>query len=247
MVTAIDMEDNASDGKMTNEQRQLFFQYLPLVGYAVKRVVGYGTPPEPLEYSDLVQLGMIGLMDAVKRYDPTRGVQFQTYALNRIRGTIQDELRKLDWVPRSIRREERQNEEKLKYLEQVGYFGSTEEMATRLSMTTEEYRQLLTQATTLSKETKLRIDDDEKGVEIAEEDEDKNPFRKIQKKELRDAVYNAIEQLDQRDRLVLILYYYEELTFKEIARILKLTESRVSQIHEEIMKQLREQLKGHTL
>lgn len=239
------MSQEPTDGKMTPEQRQLFFQYLPLVGFAVRKVIGFGNPPEPLEYADLVQLGMIGLMDAVKRFDPSRGVQFQTYALNRIRGTVQDELRKLDWVPRSVRQKEKENGKKLHELEQSGMFGSVEEMAHRLSLTTDEYRQLLNRSTTSLLEAKVSIDEEE-GVVPVETDEEKNPFSHLQRKEMRKAVYEEIERLPQREKLVLVLYYYEELTLKEIARILRISESRVSQIHDEIMDHLRQRLEGHT-
>lgn len=238
------MPEQSANGKMTPEQRQLFFQYLPLVGFAVRKVVGFGNPPEPLEYADLMQLGMIGLMDAVRRFDPSRGVQFQTYAVNRIRGTIQDELRKLDWVPRSVRQEEKRSEEKLQKLEQSGMFGSVEEMARRLALSPEEYRQLLTRTTTALTETKVSIDEEE-GIVAVETDEEKNPFSKLQRKEMREAVYQEIEDLSERDKLILVLYYYEELTFKEIARILKLSEARISQIHDEIMGHLRQRLRTH--
>jgi len=239
------MADYNTDGRMTAEQRQLFFQYLPLVGYVVKSIVSFGNPPEPLERSDLMQLGMIGLMDAVKRFDPSRGVQFQTYALNRIRGTIQDELRKLDWVPRSVRKIEKKQEQTLRELEQQGIYGSVEEMAKRLSISTEEYRQILNRTTTSMNESKINIDDEESNIAIADTDEEKNPYWELQRSEFRTAVYSAIEQLPKREKMVLILYYYEELTFKEIARLMKLSEARVSQIHDEIMGHLRNQLQEH--
>ncbi|MCX7984355.1 MAG: FliA/WhiG family RNA polymerase sigma factor [Bacteroidetes bacterium] len=240
------MHGHQMDERMTDEQRKLFFQYVPLVGFVVKKIVGYGVPPEPLEYDDLMQLGMLGLMDAVKRFDPSRGVQFQTYALNRIRGTIQDELRKLDWVPRSVRKQTKKMEKKLQELEQHKVIGSDEEMARQLGLTPEEYNQLLQFTTTTMIESKLSVDNEETHISVIDTDEEHDPDRKLQNDELRNAVYQAIEKLTQRDKLVLVLYYYEELTFKEIARILKLTEARVSQIHEEIMTTLRRQLKEHT-
>ncbi|MBP8975461.1 MAG: FliA/WhiG family RNA polymerase sigma factor [Bacteroidetes bacterium] len=239
------MAEYNTDGRMTAEQRQLFFQYLPLVGYAVKKVVGFGNPPEPLEYSDLMQLGMIGLMDAVKRFDSSRGVQFQTYALNRIRGTIQDELRKLDWVPRSVRKIEKKQEQALHEIEQQGIYGSVDEMAKRLSISTDEYRQILNRTTASMIENKIDIEDEENNIAIADTDEEKNPYWELQRSEFRTAVYSAIEQLPKREKMVLILYYYEELTFKEIARLIKLSEARVSQIHDEIMERLRNQLQEH--
>lgn len=239
------MADQQRDDRMTPEQRQLFYQYLSLVGFVVRKIVGYGNPPEPLEYSDLMQLGMLGLMDAVKRYDPSRGVQFQTYALYRIRGTIQDELRKLDWVPNSVRKHNKKMEQKLHELEQQGVVGSDEEMARQLALTTDEYRQLLQYSTKAVMESKISIDEEENQITIEDTDGESNPFLKLQHTELREAVYKEIEQLPQREKLILVLYYYEELTLKEIARILRLSEARVSQIHESVINELRKKLKAH--
>jgi RNA polymerase sigma factor FliA len=232
--------------KLSGEKKDLFMRNIPLVGFVVRKVVGFGNPPEPLEHSDLVQLGMIGLLDAVERFDPARGVQFQTYAVSRIRGTIQDELRKLDWVPRSVRKQDRDQES---IMDQVMHralpFESHEEIAQRLSMSMDEYREMIISAPAKTADAIVGLDDQDESSELLATSEDEDPSEIANQKQVRKEVYRLIETMDERARLVLALYYYEELTFKEIARILRISESRAYQIHDATLHQLRKRLKQY--
>lgn len=229
---------------LSPEKRPLFFQHLNLVGYVVRKMIGFGKAPQPLEQSDLMQLGMIGLLDAVDRFDPNRGVQFQTYAVSRIRGTIQDELRKLDWVPRSVRKLEREQDAKLQQIgNQSNSTESHEEIAQRLSMTMDEYRDMLDRASGIISERIVGLDDDDDSNDSLATGKESDPFEQISYEQVREEVFNAIEQLETRDRMVLVLYYYEELTFKEIGRLLNISESRASQIHTTVIEYLRKCVK----
>ncbi|HVN48877.1 MAG TPA: FliA/WhiG family RNA polymerase sigma factor [Bacteroidota bacterium] len=244
MQTTQEKQNSLQPDALSAEKRPLFFQNLNLVGYVVHKMIGFGNAPQPLEQSDLIQLGMIGLLDAVDRFDPNRGVQFQTYAVSRIRGTIQDELRKLDWIPRSVRKIEREQNAKLQVIEnQANVNESHEEIAQRLSMTMDEYRNMLDRATGVLSERIVGLDEDDDSNDSLATGKESDPFEQLSQAQVREEVFNAIEQLPARDRLVLVLYYYEELTFKEIARVLNISESRASQIHTTVIEYLRQTLK----
>jgi RNA polymerase sigma factor for flagellar operon FliA len=231
---------------LVGDKKDMFIRNIHLVGFVVRKIVGFGKPPDPLEHSDLVQLGMIGLLDAVERFDPARGVQFQTYAVSRIRGTIQDELRKLDWVPRSVRKQERTQEVMFQQAAgETALHESHEETAQRLSMSMDEYRAMIINASEKSPDSMVALEDrDESNDQLATSLEE-DPSEMAHRKQVREAVYRVIHKLDERDRLVLVLYYYEELTFKEIGRILRISESRAYQIHEAAIQHLRKRLKKY--
>jgi RNA polymerase sigma factor FliA len=229
---------------LSPEKRPLFFQNIGLVSYVVRKIMGFNKAPVPLEQSDLVQLGMMGLLDAVERFDPNRGVQFQTYAVSRIRGTIQDELRKLDWIPRSVRKQEREQDEKFRTIgTQPGADESHEEIANRLSMTMDEYRNMLSRAAGVISERIVGLEEDNDSDDSLATGKEFDPFEQTSQAQIREEVFRAIEQLEARERLVLVLYYYEELTFKEIGRLLNISESRASQIHTTVIEHLRVRLK----
>ena len=230
---------------VVSEERRLFFQHLALVGYVVKKVVGSHNPPQPLEQADFIQWGMIGLLDAAERFDPARGVHFPTYAVSRIRGTIQDELRKLDWIPRSVRKQDRDRDminQKLEIFENTRV--PSENILQRLAITIEEYHALLEHAKVIVSDHVIASEVMNDVTEMLVIDEENNPYERIEKTQLWDEVFHSIDKLEPRDRMILILYYYEELTFKEIARILHVSESRVFQIYSAVMENLREKLKG---
>ncbi len=244
MQTDQEKQISLQPGALSAEKRPLFFQNLNLVGYVVRKMIGFGKAPHPLEQSDLVQLGMIGLLDAIDRFDPNRGVQFQTYAVSRIRGTIQDELRKLDWIPRSVRKLEREQDAKLQTIENPANVNeSHEEIAQRLSMTMDDYRSMLDRATGVISERIVVLDEDDDSNDSLATGKEFDPFEQLNQEQIREEVFYAIEQLESRDRLVLVLYYYEELTFKEIARVLNISESRASEIHTTVIEHLRKSLK----
>jgi len=233
----------ASEG-LTRNQKELFMQHLGVVNFVVRKLMTAGPQRETaIERSDLIQFGLLGLLEAVERFDPARGVQFTTYAVSRIRGMIQDELRKLDWKPRSIRKRDREKDAMIQQVKTTGESGETsEDIAQRLSMTLEEYLQVLERAESdnAADIESLNLDHPTLISMIATAEQD--PSEIMQKDQIRDLMFSAIDTMEERERIVLILYYYEELTFKEIARILRISESRVFQIHSTVMRELRNRI-----
>lgn len=210
-------------------RREIALQYLNLVRYVVTK---FGAPPMSvprlLEANDLVQVGVIGLLDAIDRFDPSRGVKFETYAMTRIRGTIQDEMRRLDWVPRSVRKKERATREAGEgdartVSEQPGAQRHSEAMGVFMNATTGEGYSI-----------------DELSTEGSPD-----PLEVVGQDQLKAMLIHVVQTLPDDDRLIITLYYYEELTFKEIGTILQLSESRVFQKHGAVMKKLRAQLGGN--
>jgi RNA polymerase sigma factor FliA len=228
------------------ERKKMFLKHVGLVGYVVHKLMGFHQQAEKaIEKADLIQYGMMGLMDAVERYDASRGIQFQTYAVSRIRGTIQDELRKLDWKPRSTRERERKQDSMIQQVQTSNSGGeSVEEIIERLSMTMEEYQQVIERAETATLSDSIPLNTENPSLNSIAADENENPAELLQQKQLREMIFEAIEKLPDRDRIVLILYYYEELTFKEIARILKISESRVFQVHATVLQQIRQRIQN---
>jgi len=202
-------------------------QYLNLVKYVVaKSAVPPAGGSRMLESNDLVQLGMIGLLDAIDRFDPARGVKFETYAVTRIRGSIQDELRKLDWVPRSVRRKMRTDQDACATDTLTPHIGGG---SARISEYTDEFlggkmNGAITSVESLSTEGSPDLS------EVVGMDQ------------LKAMLIRVVEKLPEDERLIITLYYYEELTFKEIGKIMRLSESRVCQKHSAVMKKLRAHL-----
>jgi RNA polymerase sigma factor for flagellar operon FliA len=190
-----------------------------------------------------MQLGMIGLLDSIDRFDPTRGVKFETYAITRIRGTIQDELRKLDWVPRSVR-------EKVRTLDRVtqkiqcndALSGTAKQIAADLAMSVEEYLDMVHHTRLAMPEIISHGEGGEDVLENISAEGDIDPCEQLGDEQLKEMLVHIVEHLPDQDRLVISLYYYEELTFKEIASVLRLSESRVFQKHAAIVERLREQV-----
>ena len=226
-------------------QKKMFFENLGLVNFVVNKI-GLATfrSSAALERSDLVQFGIIGLLDAIEKFDPNRGVQFQTYAVSRIKGAIQDELRKLDWVPRSVRKAERQAEALVQRAGQVENRTTTAiDVAQRLDLTVEEYAEIIQQVN----RTQTTLPDPREynsRLNALSTDEDEDPSEIANQHQIREAIVGVLEQLHERDRLIVMLYYYEDLTFKEIAAVLRISESRVFQIHTTILRNLRAMLKS---
>jgi len=213
---------------------QLIMEHTPLVKYIAHKIA-LRVPPH-IEVGDLIDAGIIGLIDAIKKYNPARDVKFRTYAEFRIRGAILDELRSLDWVPRSIRSMLGKLEGTHLTLEQrLGRPATDEEVAEEMEMEMEDFYDLLRQAgrvSVTSIDQSWNDKDSRRTVADVLEDQSGNtPFEKFCTNETRDLLAKAINELPGKERLVISLYYYEELTMKEIADVLDLTESRVSQIH----------------
>jgi RNA polymerase sigma factor for flagellar operon FliA len=202
--------------------------------------------PPTVEFDDLVSYGILGLIDAIDKFNPKQGSKFKTYATVRIRGAIFDELRLLDWVPRSIRQKSKELEEVYTRLEhQLGRAATDEEVASALGITVEELEKLIVQVSGLSLSSlddMWRIGDDSDEVSMMDTIESppsKNPDALIEKEEIKKTLVEAINRLPEKEREVIALYYYEELTLKEIGEVLGVTESRVSQLHTKAILRLR--------
>lgn len=229
----------------SDETRQrLLNTYLPLVrNVAARMAMGF---PRSVELSDLINTGVIGLIEAFGHYDPARGVKFETYAVPRIRGAILDELRALDWVPRSTRAKSREIDRAMTSLEnELGRPPEKTELAAHMNITVEELHVALDDVSStnmLSLDEIIYPDDDNRQVPRIETITDQNGnsvLGEIEKGELRSFLVVAMDRLTEQEKLVIALYYYEELTLKEIGEVMSISESRVSQIHTRAVKKLR--------
>ena len=222
------------------KQTNLLDEYLPLVRrQALSMQVRL---PASVELDDLIQAGTVGLLEAVGRFDASQGASFATFASQRIRGAMLDELRSRDWLPRSVRRNARMVDEAVRRLEQqLGRAAEENEIATELGMEPEEYRQLLsdTNSGNLLPFEMLLEEGAEPGVEDTSQD---TPLQQFLAGEKRDQLVAGIEALPEREKLLMALYYQEELNLKEIGAVLGVTESRVSQLHSQAVSRLRARL-----
>lgn len=222
-------------------------QYAPLVKYVAGKVaVGM---PHNVEFDDLVGFGTFGLLDAIEKFDPGKNVKFKTYAVTRIRGAIFDELRSIDWVPRSVRQKTRELEEAIGSLEaQLGRTATDQEIAQALGITEEEFLRTMMRisgTSILSLNDVWFSGDENDKVSIGESIEapsSLNPDVIVEKDEIRRIIIEAINELPDKEKKVLVLYYYEDLTLKEIGQVLDVTESRVSQLHTKAILRLRAKL-----
>lgn len=210
-------------------REQLVSEYAYLAKYAVDRL--NLNPSGPLSYEDLIGHAIVGLIDAIEKYDPDRGIKFESYALPRIRGEVIDVIRQLDWTPRSVRRRETQLKEAYALLEiRLGRSPSDAEVAEHLGVSVAELEKMLMdvgQSAVLSLDEVIAS-----GGDVGEACcEDNDPASQVQRIEQKRLLARAIDELPERERTVVALYYYENLTQKEIAAVLDVTESRVCQIH----------------
>ena len=225
-------------------RNQLVEHYLPLVKFNAERI--WSRLPDGVDLDDLVSAGVFGLMDAIDAFDLERKVKFETYCVPRIRGAMLDELRTMDWVPRLVRSKASKMEEVRKALEtQLGRPPRPDEMAEKLGVSLQEFQKLQSDATAVSQVSlnkKWYETDsykDVREIDILEDKRGEDPTRRIQKADLMRLVTKG---LNRNERLIIILYYYEELTMKEIGATLDLSESRVSQMHSSIVARLQGQL-----
>jgi len=219
-------------------------RYLYLVKYVAGRVA-IGLPPN-VEFNDLVSYGILGLFDAINKYDVMQGNKFETYAVSRIRGSIMDELRKLDWAPRLLRKKAREIEKKCKELEERhGRLATDHELAKALRISVGELNSIysdLNSTTFLSLDEVWQNDDGNKPISRLQTVEDSlvtNQFSYVHQSEVKDLLAGAIDELPEKEKLVIVLYYYENLTLREIGEILDVSESRVCQIHTKVVTRLR--------
>ena len=229
---------------------RLILNYAPIVKYVAGRL-GSGLPAH-VDEGDLVSYGLLGLISAIERYEPDRDVKFETYAIARIKGSILDELRSLDWVPRSVRSRARQIERAMAELEaKFARAPTDEEIAAKVGITVGELEGSLTD---ISRSSIAALDelwtisgsggDQVALIDTIEDEHGPQPQTAFAQTELREVVADAITSLPEREKLVITLYYYEDLTLREIGDVLGVTESRVSQLHTKAILRLRARLSG---
>lgn len=234
-------------------QEQKVVQYAPLIKYIASRLAL--RLPSHISLDDLISSGIIGLIDAIYKFDPSKNISFKTYAEFRIKGAILDELRSLDWIPRSVRKKSHILEKAYADLEKnLGRPAEFEEVSHALGLELEEFHQLLDETKPVSL---VDIEGIWKAVrnapelpihdlpEILLDESVRDPFLALYFSELQDVMVKAIDALPDKEKLLISLYYYEELTMKEIGQIMGYTESRISQLHTQAMFRLRARLRGY--
>ncbi len=233
---------------MTKKERdQLILKYAPLVKNVVGRLT-FKLPIDAVDREELINVGVIGLMEALEKFDNTRNVQFETYARFRIRGAVLDELRARDWVPRSVRCKDNKLENAFQALKKkLGRLPSEEEVAGYLGITLEQYYKLLDDVKSIPLISQEDLTPDyieaHSIANTLESNRFSNPLELFVGKEIRDRLKDTIDFLPEKEKLVISLYYYDEMTMKEIGIILDLTESRVCQLHTQAILHLRSSLK----
>jgi RNA polymerase sigma factor for flagellar operon FliA len=222
-------------------------QYAPLVKYVAGKVA-MGMP-HTIEFDDLVGFGVFGLIDAIEKFDPNKHVKFKTYAVTRIRGAIYDELRSIDWVPRSVRQKSREIEDAVHRLESsLGRAATDDEICKELGLTSAEFQKTMMKVSSTSMLSLNDVwytgDDNDKVsiVDAIESPQSLNPDAIVEKDEIKRVITQAIQELPEKEKKVLVLYYYEDLTLKEIGKVLEVTESRISQLHTKAIMRLRAKL-----
>jgi len=236
----------AETSGMSGEQERLLLEHLPIVRFLARRI--HERLPQHVDIEDLVSAGVVGLMDAFAKFDPQKKVQFRSYAQFRIRGAILDSLRTLDWSPRDLRRKGRAAEEAIRVLTgRLGRAPGETEIAMEMGLSLEEYQSLLGDLKGLEIGT-LHVEHNEDSAEeelayIPGRPED-DPLFICLRGELQEKLAEAIDKLPERERLVMTLYYYEEMTMKEIGLALGVVESRISQIHSSAVLHLRAELRA---
>jgi len=225
-------------------RNQLMEHYRPIVKYAAERL--HSKLPDKVDVDDLISAGIFGLMDAIDAFDPSRGVKFETYCSPRIRGSILDELRSMDWVPRLVRARASQLTKATQALEtHLGRKPTEKETAKKMKLNKAEFTRLSRDANAvniISLNTKYSDNDGEKSlceIDIIKDKKSQNPLIGAQKHDLKDLLTKG---LTRAERLIIVLYYYEEMTMKEIGATLDLSESRVSQMHSSIIARLKAQM-----
>jgi len=229
------------------KREKLIMQYAPLVKNIVGRLAAK-LPIDSADKEDLVNVGIMGLMSALEKYDTTRNVQFETYASFRIRGAVLDELRAKDWVPRATRSKDNKLENAMVVLEKkLGRAPTEDEIAQQLNIPLEEYFKLLDEARCISLISTEDLPPDYlerySREDIVEEISAGNPLNLLVNMEIKDKLKKAVDKLPEKERLVLSLYYFEEMTMKETGRVMSLTESRVCQLHAQAVLRLRSMVK----
>ena len=231
--------------KSTEVREKIILEYAPLVKMVAGRLsmyLGYN-----VEYEDLVSYGVFGLIDAIDKFDALKDVKFETYASLRIRGAILDQIRKMDWIPRTIRQKQKKIDAAIREIEtKYGRSATDEEIAASLGITNDEYvdwqsQMKVTNVVSLNEflEQGSEIPTDNNYNRSAQFD---GPEEVIERDELKNILAESLELLTEKEKKVIVLYYYEELTLKEISSILEVSESRISQLHTRALQKMREKL-----
>ena len=233
----------------TENREEVIKQYSPMIKYVANRIA-MRLPPH-IEVDDLISVGVLGLIDATTKYDPTRGAKFKTYAEFRVRGAILDELRSMDWVPRSVRQKASNVDSVVQKLQsKLGRPPEDEEVAGEMGISLDQFFDTLNETKSMPV---LSLEDLGIAKETGEQQSlldclagkgDTDPETQIRLNELKEIIAQAIDTLPEKERLMISLYYYEELTMKEIGAVLDVTESRVSQIHSKAVFRLCTELKA---
>ena len=228
-------------------KRALIESYLPLVDVVVNRLaIGL---PRNVSKEELESHGVLGLIDAVEKFDPDRGLQFETYASWRIRGAVIDGLRQGDWVPRSLREKAKKIEDAYQHLEQQYLRSVTDaEISRYLKITEEEFHQILQEiavTTVCSLEDPIKEEESETRMSTLVDENAKNPEQAVNEQYLKEALASAIDKLTEKERMVVSLYYYEDLSLSEIAEVMSLTPSRISQLHSKAILRMKALLERH--
>jgi RNA polymerase sigma factor for flagellar operon FliA len=224
-------------------KEQLILHYAPMIKYVVGRMSIY--VGSAVDFDDLVSYGIFGLIDAIDKFDYRKGAKFETYAGLRIRGAVLDGLRSLDWVPRTLRQKSRQLDEAYSRLEaELGREPTNIELAGKLGVPAEEIDEEIKKSSLMAL---ISLDDylegnHETGATQPPDDNYETPENLFEHKELKEMLIDALQKLTEKERLVTTLYYFEEMTLKEISKIMEVSESRVSQIHSKAMLKLRARL-----
>jgi RNA polymerase sigma factor for flagellar operon FliA len=255
-LKAIELKDlwrRYKDDGDPRARERLVLAYSPLVKYVAGRMSS-GLPAH-VEEADLISYGLLGLISAIERFEPAREIRFETFAVTRIKGSIIDELRSLDWVPRSVRAKAREIERANAKLEhQLHRAPSDQEMAKALEITVDEFQESLVK---ISNSSVVALDElwtvsDSSGDQVSLLDTIQDPgaidpSQEMDLTDMKDRLADAIARLPEREKLVIALYYYENLTLREIGEVLGVTESRVSQLHTKAVLRLKSRLQGDPL
>jgi RNA polymerase sigma factor for flagellar operon FliA len=255
-LKAIELKDLWRRYKEEEDPRareRLVLAYAPLVKYVAGRMSS-GLPAH-VEEADLISYGLLGLISSIERFEPAREIRFETFAITRIKGSIIDELRSLDWVPRSVRAKAREIERANAKLEhQLQRAPTDQEMADSLEMTVEEFQESLVR---ISNTSVVALDElwtvsDASGDQVSlldtiQDPDAVDPAQEMDITDMKDRLADAIARLPEREKLVVALYYYENLTLREIGEVLGVTESRVSQLHTKAVLRLKSRLQGDSL
>jgi len=238
-----DQESDARD--------ELILNYSPLVKYVAGRLAS--SLPQSVDTADLISYGIFGLIDAIEKFDLSRAIKFETYAIARIKGAIIDELRAMDWVPRSVRSRAREIEQAYVALEnELRRVPSDQEVADRMGITLKEFQAILAKLsyTSVVSFEELWVggerDDTQSAIGSIKDESAEDPVAIFESVEIKDILAEAIDRLPEREKTVIALYYYEGLTLKEIGQVLGVTESRVSQLHTKAVLRLRARIHALT-